>query len=172
MEVVRNYFSQLNWVDIFFVICLFRTCYIGFSRGFTPEIPRLICAFLTVVLSYQFCGEIGQFLSRYPVIRSESIDALAFIALVAFFAILSKVICMIYRIVMKASGPHMFESVGGFILGFVRGVVIASLLLICTQYIMPDYVERSIEKGSIVGSKLILVAPKINEFVNTLLNKG
>jgi uncharacterized membrane protein required for colicin V production len=171
MEVVRNYFSQLNWVDIFFVICLIRTCYIGFSRGFTPEIPRLICAFLTVVLSYQLCGKVGQFLSRYPVIRPESIDALAFIVLVAFFAILSKVICMLYRVVMKASGPHMFEVAGGCILGFIRGVIIASLLLICTQYIAPEYVERSVDEGSIVGNKLIIVAPKINEFIETLLNK-
>ena len=171
MEVVRNYFSQLNWVDIFFVICLFRTCYIGFSRGFTPEIPRLICAFLTVVLSYQFYGEVGQFLSKYPVIRPEAVDALAFIVLVAFFAALSKVICMFYRIAMKASGPHMFEVVVGFFLGFVRGIIIASLLLICTQFIAPEYVQRSVSEGSLVGNRLILVAPKINEFVNTLLDK-
>ncbi len=172
MEVVRNFFSQLNWVDLFFVICLIRTCYIGLSRGFTPEIPRLMCAFLTVVLSYYYCGRLGQFLSKYPVIRPEAVDALAFIVLVVFLAILSNVVCVLYRVVMKASGPQMFEAVGGLIIGFIRGVVIASLLLICTQYIAPEYVERSVNKGSLVGSKLILVAPKIVDFVNTLLSKA
>ena len=78
---------------------------------------------------------------------------------------------MLYRVVMKASGPHTFEVIGGFILGFIRGVVIASLLLICTQYVAPEYVERSISRGSLVGNKLILVAPKIDDFVNSLLNK-
>ncbi len=171
MEVVKNFFTQLNWVDVFFVICLIRTCYIGFSRGFTPEVPRLMCAFLTVVLSYYFCGRLGQFLSKYPVIRPEAVDTLAFIVLVAFFMIMSKVVCVLYRVVMKASGPHMFEIVAGFIIGFVRGVVIASLLLICAQYIAPEYVKRSVNEGSLVGSRLILIAPKIDDFVTTLLNK-
>jgi uncharacterized membrane protein required for colicin V production len=171
MEAVKNFFSQLNWVDVFFVICLIRTCYIGFSRGFTPELPRLICAFLTVVLSYQFSGRLGLFLSKYPVIRPEAVDALAFIVLVAFFAVVSLGICMLYRVLMKASGPHMFEVVGGFILGLVRGVVVASLLLNCISLFASDYVARSVNEGSLVGSKLISLAPNINEFVITLLNK-
>jgi uncharacterized membrane protein required for colicin V production len=172
MEVVKDYFTRLNWVDIFFVICLIRTGYIGFSRGFTAEISRNICAFLTVVLTYQFYGRLGLFLSKYPIVRAEAVDALAFILLVISFAAVSILICMGYRIIMKASGPHMFEVMGGLIVGVARGILISSLILVCVEFIAPGYVERSISEASIVGQKLIKIAPGTYEFVSNLVKNG
>jgi uncharacterized membrane protein required for colicin V production len=172
MEVVKDYFTRLNWVDIFFVICLIRAGYIGFSRGFTSEIPRIICAFLTVVLAYQFYGRLGLFLSKYPIVKAEAVDALAFILLVAGFAVLSFFACMGYRIIMKASGPHMFEVIAGLVVGLVRGILISSLILVCVEFMAPGYVERSINEASIVGLKLIKIAPGTYEFVSNLVKNG
>jgi hypothetical protein len=54
----------------------------------------------------------------------------------------------------------------------VRGILISSLILVCVEFMAPGYVERSINEASIVGLKLIKIAPGTYEFVSNLVKNG
>lgn len=160
-----QFFCTFNWVDVFVVICLIRTCYIGFSRGFSPEIPRFLSVILVIVLSYHFCGRVGQFLSDYQLLKREMVAGLSFISLVVVLSLICKLLCVLSRLI-KVAGPHMFEVVGGLMVGLIRGFFVASLILVVFSFIFPSYLDRSVYRGSFAGSRIIDIAPQAYDFFN------
>ncbi len=158
-------FWTFNWVDVFVVICLIRTGYIGFSRGLSPEIPRFLSVILVIVLSYHFCGKVGQFLSDYPMLKCEMVAGLSFISLVVVLSMICKLLCVLSRLI-KVTGPHMFEVVGGLMVGLIRGFFVASLVLVVFSFIFPSYLDKSVCQGSFAGCRIIDIAPQTYDFFN------
>lgn len=161
MDIIVSLLGRINWIDVFVVIVLIRTSYIGLSRGFSTEIPRFLSLSLVIVLTYYYYNGLGQFLSKYPLITPEMINALAFIFLVVIFALLFKLVCIFVRFAIRIKGPDTFELVGGIVIGVIRGLLLASLILGCLKLLFPSYLNESIYKNSFSGPKIVNLAPGV-----------
>src|SRR3989338_228970 len=79
---------KFNWVDIFFVIFLFRTCYVGFKNGLLPEFFRLLGLFLAFVLSFNNYILVSGFLAKHAKLTGLKAEITGFL-FVFFIALLA-----------------------------------------------------------------------------------
>lgn len=168
MDILILLSNNTNWVDVCVVICLIRTSYMGYSRGFAAEFPRLLSLILVIVLTYHFYGRLGQFLSAHSLLLMppQVAERVSFASLVVLFMLFFMLLCRILRFVIRISGPHAFDVIGGVIIGIARGILLASLILVILQFLFPTYLNKSIYEGSFSGRKVINLAPKTYEFVS------
>ena len=171
MDILKIALSYINWIDVFVVICLVRTSYIGYTRGFSAEVPRFLSLFGVIVLTYLYYNKLGQFLSDKTLLNTDVARNIAFIVLVIGTAIFFKIICILIRMVLRVSGPHLFEVIGGVIIGIIRGFLLASLILTSLQFLGISYFKKSIYEDSYLGGKVANLSPKTFEYFSKLIKR-
>ncbi len=169
MNILKIALSYINWVDIFVVICLIRILYMGYSRGFSAEIPRFLSIITIIVLTYHYYGKLGQFLSKHTLFNEEIAENVSFITLVIGLALLSKVMCFFIRMIVRISGPPTFEVIGGVIISVLRGFLLASLILTSLQFLNITYFQKSTYENSFLGAKVAKLTPMTFNYFNKII---
>ncbi len=169
MDIFTSLLEIINWVDLLIVICCCRTIYMGFTRGFTEELPRLLSVVGVIVLTYYNYSRLGQFLPQDSLMPQEIACRVAFVSLVIALALFFKLLCVLSRLIIKVSGPALFERVAGVILGGLRGLLLASILLSTLKQVFVSYVAYSIESGSWLGSKVAGLSAEIYNWLSGLI---
>ena len=109
---------KFNWIDIVFVILLFRTCYVGFKSGLLPELFRLSGLFLAFVLSFNDYILVSGFLAknaRISGVKSEILGfLLIFLATILIFKLLS---VLADKLLGNSENVSLANKIIGFVLG-------------------------------------------------------
>jgi uncharacterized membrane protein required for colicin V production len=166
MNALRILLGYINWVDIFIVICLIRTLYMGFTRGFTAEITRFLSLIAVIVLTYHYYGRLGLFLSGATLLGKEAAANASFLILAVGWSLLFKIVCVLLRMVIKISGPNLFEKAAGVAIGILRGLLLASFVLAVLTYTNVTYFRRSTYERSFIGARVAELTPKTFGYFN------
>jgi len=151
-------FSQINWVDVFVLILLIRGAYVGLKHGFLSEILRILGIITALFVSIRYYSNLAQFLTTQVFFSKLSLPVnrvISFVCLLLAVILMFKLGRFIAQSVMqlKVTGPH--GKTGGVICGFIRGGIIASLILFTLNLLPSDYLKKSISENSWSGSRLI-----------------
>ena len=156
------FLMKFNWVDIFFVTLVVRTCYVGFKKGFLPELFRflgLLTAFITSFTSYTLLSRFLSGHTKWPGARLETISFLViFLGIVFIFKVLSMIVAVPLINGKDISGNN---RLAGLILGFGRGVMLASLIYICFTNAPFGYLSNSAKERSFSGQYVSGIASKV-----------
>lgn len=152
-------FQKINWVDLLIVILLIRSSYVGFSKGFGWELFRFIgciCAILSAVYYYEALSRlIGDY---FPVVSPVS-NLLSFTGIYVAVLFIIKIINILIAKIIKIEAVSAFEKFGGLLLGFLRGALLTSLLLISLAFTPLPYFEKSIKERSYTGQVVLKITP-------------
>ncbi len=156
---MSHYLTKFNWIDILVLIILIRTSYVGFTQGifyeFLTTASVIIAAFVAL---YKF-KDIGGFFVDKLNLPIEFSNFLGFILLVlGTFAVVRYIRNLLFKIV-KVEIFSTFQKYGGLIAGFLRGSLLASLILLCLLLIPNDYIRYSVRDRSFSGVAFLKVAP-------------
>lgn len=172
LDVIR----QLNWVDIFVIIILFRICYVAVKSGFPVELFKLLGTIAATYLSLHYYTILSDgIVGRVPVTKEkmplEFIDFLscAILAIAAYlvFALLRSIF---YRFIKMEAVPRL-NKWGGFVLGLVRAYLLTGLIIFMLVISSIAYLENSVHK-SYTGKHLFKVAAGVYSGVwNGLMSK-
>jgi membrane protein required for colicin V production len=139
--------------DLIILAIVLLSAVVGLVRGFLREITSLVTWVLAFWLAWRFAGSLaphlGETLSGPPGVWAAR--AIIFITVLVLGAIVAYVLDRLVRMSLFSGLDRML----GFLLGFVRGVVIVAVVLILGQSAKLD------SEGWWQGSKLVPVVTPV-----------
>ncbi len=162
---VTEVVTKFNWVDIFVICIILITTYRGSNRSFIIEAFKFLGIICAVFVSMQYFSILSDFLlARVPLIGVLLSDFFSF----AVLAIVTYLVVVFIREgfcrLLVVEAVSLLDKWGGFIFGFLRGVIFASMLLFLFSIPATDYLRGSVQK-SYLGSQLVMVNVKVYEFI-------
>jgi len=155
--------QKINWIDLLVVILLVRSSYVGFTKGFGWELFRFIGYISTVIATVYYYEYASQLIGDYfPVVYSFS-NLLSFTGVYLVILFIFKFVNILIEKVIKIETVSGVERLGGLLLGFLRGTIFTSFLLISLVFTPIPYFEKSIKERSYTGQVIIKVAPFVYE---------
>jgi len=132
---------------------------VGFTQGLSFEILTLAGVVAAVLVSIHNYSYLGTFLAEKVNLPIEFINFFSFILFVIITYLIFRYLkIMFYKLIKLEIFPGV-ERGGGLILGFIRGCLLSSLILLCLLFIPNEYVRDSISKKSLAGGFFIKIAP-------------
>ncbi|MDP2911148.1 MAG: CvpA family protein, partial [Candidatus Omnitrophota bacterium] len=151
---------KFNWIDIVFVILLFRTCYVGFKNGLLPEFFRLSGLFLAFILSFNSYILVSDFLAknvRISGVKSEiAVFLVIFLTTILIFKLLS---FLADKLLGNSENVSSANKAIGLVLGLGRGVLLIGLTYLLLIHSPVNYFYKSAKEKSFSAPYASLVAP-------------
>lgn len=157
-----NILRQFNWVDIFFVIILLRTCYVAAKHGFIVELFRLLGTILAIYLSLHYYINFSDYIIEQTPAKNLPVEYPAFFSFVVlavigylFFVFLGKAFSRFFH----TEAASTLNRWGSLILGIARSFLFASLIMFIFVVAPVGYFRKSVD-SSYSGKYLLKVAPE------------
>ena len=151
---------KFNWVDIFFVILLFRTCYVGFKKGLLPEFFRLLGLFLAFILSFNSYILVSGFLAKHVKLTGLKADITGFLFIFLSVVLIFKLLAVLAdKILGVSENVSLANKVIGFAFGLTRGILLIGLVYILFTHSPINYFYKSAKEKSFSAPYASLVAP-------------
>lgn len=151
---------KFNWVDIFFVILLFRTCYIGFKNGILPEFFRCLGLFSAFILSFNNYILVSNFLAKHAGFAGLKADITGFIAIFLIAILIFKLLAIVtVKLLGSSENVSFINKIIGFAFGLIRGILLIGLIYILFIHGPVNYFHKSAKEKSLLASYASFVAP-------------
>ncbi len=125
---------KFNWVDIFFVILLFRTCYVGFKNGLLPEFFRTVGLFLALILSFNNYTLASAFLAKHANFTGLKSEVTAFLFIFLIVLLVFKLASILAaKLLAISENVSLANRIVGLALGLGRGLLLTGFA--CTLFI-------------------------------------
>lgn len=168
MFVIMDNFPSPNAVDIGALVILLLGTIIGFRRGLSGELARFIGTILAFCLAMYFYKPFGSWLVEHTRLEEEPANVTAFVLVVAAVLLVTLVLRLVLRSIMKISFEGNIEKGGGCIAGFVRAVILVLVIFIAMNMWPHDYLNRVFGRESIIGSVVVKYMPAVRKQVEKL----
>ncbi len=163
MSPLTDIFSQLNWIDLGYIVLFLRIAYIAFRNGFVVEIAKLCGALLAVYLSLHYYTAISDFVRPHiktDIIPLKFLDFFFFL-LVAFLGYAVSILLResLSRLIKLEAIP-LLHKWGGLAVAAARAILLASLISYAMWVSTVSYVSRKVQDAHF-GSMFIKAAPAV-----------
>ena len=161
--MLLNILNQINWVDIFILILGVRICYVAVKNGFPAELFKLIGTVAAIYLSLHYyvslSGSIKGWLSLGERLPEDFLQFIVFLGLAVAGYYAFMVLRSIFYRFLKTEAVSALNKWGSLILGIVRTLLLASLIMFTFVISSVSYFDNSV-KASYTGKRLFMVAPQ------------
>ena len=168
MGILRS----LNWLDVLVIILLIRTCYIGASTGLTNELQKSLGLVIGFVLSYRYYRGLGRYISEHSFLGITWAQLLSLIGVLIGLQLAVKLLMILLSKIVKLQFKPQVEQICGGILGCLRGIFLASVVLVVLSMLPSGYLEDSIYSRSLSGAYIVKIAVNIYEFLTKIIIVG
>jgi uncharacterized membrane protein required for colicin V production len=139
--------KQVNWVDIFILIILFRGCYIALKNGFPAEVFKLLGITSAIYFSLHYYSLVTDFIQLRILSGKFELPFLSFLVFIALAALGNEIFIVLRKIfykLIKLEAVSKLNRWGGLILGTVRGCLTASLIVFILVMSDVEYLKNSV----------------------------
>ncbi|MFH1656102.1 MAG: CvpA family protein [Candidatus Omnitrophota bacterium] len=155
---------KLNWVDVAIIVVFVRIVFVGFRRGFTVEIFKLIATVCGIFISIHFYSSISKFVSLHSPLTAEFAGPIVLAGLFVIVLIIFKFIRDGLMFVFHIQPIPVIDKWGGLLLSLLRGYFVASIVILFIFLVPIDYFENS-TKSSFSKEYLLELSPRTYAFV-------
>lgn len=159
----------MNWFDIFVIILLLRTGYIGFKNGLSVEIYKAAGLVISGLAAFYFYKKPISLINEYTInIISESqFEAISFVVILMAGMLICKFIFMFFQKIIQLNFAKNFNTAIGMFFGLSRGVLVVCLVFMLLNLSAVDYIKKSIQERSFSGQHIV----KVNSVVKPALGR-
>lgn len=143
--MTENFASRLNWVDVVVLVIFLRIILIALNKGLMIEIFKMIGIICTIFVSLHYYINLSDFISSRSPLPSDFADFISFSCLSVFVLMSFKFFRDGILVLVKIHPLEALDRWGSVLLGMVRGVFVASLILIAIFISTIDYLQESVE---------------------------
>jgi uncharacterized membrane protein required for colicin V production len=162
--MIIDFFKQVNWIDIFVVILLFRVCYVSTKSRILVELLKLSGTIFAIYLSLHYYPAVSDFLRDLTNFPSASLYFLTFCILaIAGYMLFVSFRLLILRFAKKQELTGL-DRWGSPVVGAFRAFLLAGLLIFMLGLWGLAYLKESIN-ASFSGRGLFNVAPNTYSFL-------
>lgn len=161
--MIIDFFRQINWIDIFVVILLFRVCYVSTKSPILVELLKLSGTIFAIYLSLHYYPAFSDFLHDLTGFPSDSLYFLSFsiLAIVGYMLFVALRL-LILRFIKKQELSGL-DRCGSAVLGAFRAFLLTGLLIFMLGLWGLAYLKESIN-SSFSGRGFFNVAPNTYSF--------
>lgn len=117
----------MNWLDIFLLIALVASAFIGLKQGLIKTVLSLVGLIIGIILASNFYKALGNALAFIP---NESIARIvAFILILVIVMILASVLARMLKFIASMAMLGWVDHIGGAVIGFALGTILLGVLL-------------------------------------------
>ena len=159
----------MNWFDIFVVILLLRTGYMGLKNGLSLEIYKAVGLVSSGLAAFYFHQKLALLINQYIItfLSDTQLYVISFLLVLLSGMLVFKLIFMVVQKLIQLNFAKSFDAVSGMILGLGRGVLIACLVFVILQLSGIDHLGQSMREKSFSGPYIV----KINNQIDSILVK-
>lgn len=160
---IQETLTKFNWVDIVIICMVLTTVYKGSRKGFIIEVFKLLGLLAAIYVSlHYFSIASDRLLGILPGLGVIFTDFTCFLSLSLAGYLAITAIRSIFCRLIKMEAVSGLDKWGGFALGFLRGILLTSMLIILFHLSTITYLKASARK-SYLGSRLSLINVQIYE---------
>lgn len=165
-----EFFTKINWIDIFIFIVIVRSIYIGINHGFVIEIFKLLGLASAIFCSLHFYVKLALFLKEYTPLSNHALEIFSFISLIVVGNFIFIIIRKIFLLIFKQEVTNIFSKFLGCGIAFLRGILLSGLVINLFILVNTEYLVKSVNK-SYSGISTSNTSNKVYDFINKLLIK-
>ncbi len=155
-----------NWVDLFIIVIpVLRGCYVGFSSGLISGTINLVGVVSVTVLACNYRALLAQWIAPWWRFDPMWLEYVCFFVLLLSGIVLVRWILKKLAMVLQWERVHWFIQGLGLLVGGVRGLWWAGVLVLILQSFGISYFQESVEKRSLLGPSLSQFAQERIEWV-------
>lgn len=155
--------KDTNWIDIFVVIILLRSTYIGIKKGFAVELLKICALVANIFISFHYYVRFAEALRARISIPEDFLEFISFVFLLGILSFVFKFIRFGFFYFLKVETSNFLNKTVGFILGFLRGIMWASIFLFVFFLSGQSYLKGSIIE-SFSGLRIAKISSGIYRF--------
>ena len=159
-----EFFSKINWIDIFIILLIARSFVVGIKRGIAVEVFKFLGTVASIFVSLQYYIKLAGILKVYLPLNIELVEDFCFLILAVVSYLAFVLLRNLFLLIFKFETVTVIEKILGFIIGFFRGVLFSSLILVFFVLINNSYLYKSINK-SLMGNNILAVSGETYNFV-------
>lgn len=155
--------KQINWVDIFILILLLRISYTALRNGIFVELFKFLGVLAGIYLSLHYYTSLANFLDRFIKTKTFAIEIFDFASLVILIAVGYLIFISIRESLLRLIKVEVVSGLNKWVagvLGVIRGILVASLIVYVFSLPVISYFKESVKK-SYSGEKLITLSPTV-----------
>lgn len=163
--LVAEAVATFNWVDVVIICQILITTYRGTRRNFIVELFKTLGLVVSIYLAMHYYSRLSDFLLELlPFFGIFFSDFICFLIIAALSYLAVVLLREGFCRLLKVEAVNLLDKWGGFIFGFLRGMLIASLLVVLLNLSFVKYLQKSVRK-SYLGSRLVFIDMGIYEFI-------
>lgn len=145
-------------------------CLWGLKRGLSGEFSRLISTGIVLTAGLRFYQVVGRLLTDNTRLSEdpELALAVAFLLIVACFALLFLILRLILRLIMTIKFNDKIDRPGGGFAGLLRGALMVLLCVYALGLWPHEYLRNVVRQQSIVGRTVFQYAPRAIEKLDAI----
>jgi membrane protein required for colicin V production len=147
----------LNWLDILIALIVTLPTFFGFRKGFLRKLLGIAGIILGFILAVKFYDSAASLLSTFIKGNPVFVNVLGFLLIIAILYGLA--IWLARFMANMNSGTTLVDKILGTVVGFIQGVIVASVLLFNLS--LADMPSRETRESSMLYSTVYKVAPAI-----------
>ena len=149
--VLLGWMARVNWADVIAIIIVLRSTYVGSQRGFFGELFYIFGILFTIILSLHLYGNLGNFINRYLFIPLNISNLISFLIIIFILYVGFRFLYGFIQKVIKIEILPAINRIGGPLLGFCKGFVMATILYFLMLLIPITYITDSAKTKSFFG---------------------
>jgi len=153
----------ISVIDIATAVLLLLNVAVGFYRGLSGELARLVGMAVALVLAMQFYRPAGVFVLSHTRLAEKPAEALAYTLLFICAFLVSMLVRILLRKVMKVVFEQPFDKIGGCVAGLVRSSAFIFIVFVVMNMVPHEYLNRKFGEESLIGRQLLLRMPELRE---------
>lgn len=169
LEIIK----KLNWVDVLILVLALRVCYIAVTRGLRIEVFKVLGAIAAAYLSLHYYLALSAFIqgNAAQAIERDFFELVCFIFLAGAGYAALVIPRKVFVRPAKEGESSGIDMLGGIILGSVRAILLASIVLYALAISGVDYFKKSLI-DSYSGTHIIRAAPAAYDHIwNNFISK-
>jgi membrane protein required for colicin V production len=151
------YEKYLNWLDILIALIVTLPAFFGYRKGFLRKLLGIAGIVLGFILAVKFYDTVASLLSAFVKGNPVFVNVLAFLLIIAI--LYGTAIWLARFIASMNSGTTIIDKILGTIVGFIQGVIVASVLLFNLS--LADLPARETRESSMLYPTIYKIAPAI-----------
>ena len=146
-----SFLDTINYVDIVAGMCLVFGMVVGFRRGLSGELARLISLGVAVVAGWQLYEPLGNRIVEFTRLSERGSFLVGFLLSFVAFLLLAVLVRWGLKHLMEFSFKGPLEKVGGAVAGFLRCFALVSAVILAAALSPIGYLERAFGEESRIG---------------------
>ena len=160
----------MNLIDGVLVALLLAMVIIGSKKGMIRELAAFVVLFAALILSVRYIDQFAVWMHNQIGGSALTTAILSFVILLAGCYLLFKLLGMAFYKIASVKESKRRDYMGGALVGFVRGWVVVSFIVLLTFMIpMPDWFYTKFEE-SMIGPTMAKTIPLMYESTTALHN--